>query len=58
MTILDWILLILGLIIVLPVLFYLCIKWGAVGFYRGKEAYKKRIDITTINNKKRKHEKF
>jgi len=52
------ILLILGLIIVLPIVAYLVIKWGAVGFFQGKEAFKRRIDTTTIHDKKRKHENF
>ena len=65
MTILIWILLISGLIILitvgLPILIYLCIKWGAVGFYRGKEAFRHRldkVDVTTTNDKKRKYKNF
>jgi len=56
--ILKWILLVLGLIIVVPILAFLCVKWGVAGFYRGKEAAKRRIDVTTIGDKKRKIEKF
>ena len=58
MTILDWILLIIGTIFVVPTLAFLVMKWGSVGFYRGKEASNRKIDGTTINDKKRKHEKF
>lgn len=58
MTILDWIIISLVLIIVVPILAYLSVKWGMVGFYRGKEVYKRRIDVTTIDDKKRKYEKF
>ena len=58
MTICDWILITLGAITVLPILAFLCVKWGIFGFYKGKEAYKRRIDVTTINDKKRKYKKF
>ena len=58
MTILDWILLIIGTIFVVPTLAFLVMKWGSVGFYRGKEASNRKIDVTTINDKKRKYEKL
>ena len=41
MTYLDKILLILGAIIVLPIIAFLCMKLGTVGFYKGKEAINK-----------------
>lgn len=45
------------IMIVLLVIVYCCVKWGTVGFYRGKEAFRKRrIDMTTIKDKKRKYE--
>ena len=56
--ILKYIILLILLIIVLPIVFYLCVKWGVVGFFKGKEAFRKRIDTTTMNDKKRKYEKF
>jgi len=60
-TILEWILLILGIITgiitVIPILAFLCVKWGVAGFYQGKEAIRRRIDVTT-SDKKRKTEKF
>lgn len=37
LTMFDWILISLGVIIVLPLLAFLCVKLGTVGFYRGKE---------------------
>ena len=58
MTICDWMLIILGAIIVLPILAFLCVKLGTFGFYKGKEAYKRKIDVTTISDKKSKYEKL
>lgn len=62
MTILNWILLILGIIFTVPTLAFLVMKWGSVGFYRGKEASNQRridrVDVTTMNDKKRKYENF
>jgi hypothetical protein len=34
----EWSVLILCVLLGLPVLSYLCIKWGVAGFYAGKEA--------------------
>lgn len=62
MTTLEWIItIIVILIFVLPILSYICTKWGVVGYFKGKEAFRKRkkyIDVTTMNDKKRKYEKF
>ena len=44
MTILDWLMLIIGLLLILPSIVYLTIKFGVVGFYKGKEAYKKESE--------------
>ena len=33
----NWILISLGLFIVLPILAFLCVKLGTVGFYKGRE---------------------
>lgn len=41
----NWILIALGTIIVLPILAFLCVKLGTVGFYRGKEAFKRQSEI-------------
>ena len=59
MTILDWIILILGIIIIAPILAFLCVKWGVAGFYQGKEAIKRRrkIDVD-ISDKECKTEKL
>jgi len=46
----DWILIILGAIIVLPILAFLCVKCGTAGFYRGKEAMKKQNEFNNVNN--------
>jgi len=40
MTIMNWLLCSLFLLIVLPILIYLCVKLGTVGFYRGRKAGK------------------
>ena len=61
MTILIWILLILGAVFVIPIIAFLVMKWGIVGFYRGKEAFGRRldkVDVTTTNDKKRKYKNF
>ena len=50
MTILEWILSILGLIFIVPVLAFLCGKFGTVGFYRGKEAMQQKEDEVNVNN--------
>ena len=42
MTYLDKIILILGAIIVLPIIAFLCMKLGTVGFYKGKEAVEQK----------------
>lgn len=46
----DKILLLLGIIIVLPVVTYLCMKLGTVGFYKGKEAVSKENEVNVENN--------
>jgi len=46
----DWILISLGAIIVLPLLAFLCVKLGTVGFYKGKEAFKRQEFNSVQNN--------
>lgn len=53
MTILDWILLILAIIIVVPIVVYLCMKLGTVGFYRGKEAIRRENNFNVNDNNKK-----
>lgn len=55
MTILEWLVLIFGVIVVAPVLAYLCVKWGMVGFYRGKEAFRKTNEFYKDVNKEPKN---
>ena len=50
MTFVDKILLILGVIIVLPIVAFLCMKLGTVGFYRGKEAISREDKKNCIEN--------
>ena len=45
LTIFDWILILLGASIVLPILAFLIGKWATVGFYRGKEAIKRQNEF-------------
>lgn len=52
MTIFEWILLIVGVITVAPTLAFLCAKWGLVGFYRGKEAFRKQNETNVQDNSK------
>jgi len=52
-TILDWILLILAIIIVVPIVVYLCMKLGTVGFYRGKEAIHRENNFNVNDNNKK-----
>ena len=42
MTVFNWILISLGAIIVIPILAFLIMRSGTVGFYRGKEVWKER----------------
>jgi len=42
---LNYILIALGAIIVLPLLAFLCVKLGTFGFYKGKEAFKRQNEI-------------
>ena len=58
MTILIWVLLIISAVFVIPIIAFLVMKWGSVGFYRGKEESRRRVDVTTMSDKKRKYEKF
>ena len=60
MTIYEWIILVLGLIIVIPILAFLIMKSGTVGFYRGKEASQSNVNATDVNidNKNEETEKF
>ena len=46
----DKILLAIGIIIVLPILAFLCMKFGTVGLYKGKEAMRKEDDFNVENN--------
>lgn len=43
---LDWILISLGLLIVLPVLAFLCMKLGTVGFFKGREVFNRQSEIS------------
>lgn len=45
----DKILFAIGIIIVAPILAFLCMKLGTVGFYRGKEAIKKENEVSENN---------
>ncbi len=46
MTIFVWILIVLLILVVslmvAPVFFYLCVKWGTTGFYKAKEFCKRK----------------
>ena len=53
----DKILLAMGIIIVLPILAFLCMKLGTVGFYRGKEAMQKEDDFNVEDNNNNETEK-
>ena len=47
----DWILISLGAIIVIPILAFLIMRSGTVGFYRGKEVWKSRNKfINSVQN--------
>jgi len=46
----DKILWLIGIIIVLPTLAFLCMKLGTVGFYKGKEAVSKENNKSEMNN--------
>lgn len=50
MTILEWILILLGASIVLPILAFLIMKWATVGFYRGKEVSEKQNEFDSVQN--------
>ena len=50
MTVVEFILIILGIIIVAPIVVYLCMKLGTVGFYRGKEAIRRENDFSVSDN--------
>lgn len=50
MTMLDWILIALGAIIVIPILAFLCMRSGVVGFYRGKEVWKRKNKFDSVQN--------
>jgi hypothetical protein len=57
-SIFDLILLILVIFVVVPILSYLCIKFGTVGFYRGKEANKReKVNSENTENKKQQFNK-
>lgn len=44
MSLLDYICIFLGIIIVLPIVVFLCVKLGTVGFYKGKEAFRRQSE--------------
>jgi len=46
----DKILLVVGIVIVLPILAFLCMKLGTVGFYKGKEASQQENEVIGNNN--------
>ena len=53
----DWILISLGAIIVLPILAFLCVKLGTVGFYKGKEAITRQNEIiNSVQNNENENE--
>jgi len=47
---LEWILRILSVIIVLPILVFLCVKLGTVGYFRGKEIAKRQNEFDSVQN--------
>jgi len=50
MTVVKGIFIILGIIFVVPTLAFLVMKWGSVGFYRGKEAIRRENDFSVSDN--------
>jgi len=50
MTVFDCVLIVLGVIIVLPLLVFLCVKLGTVGFYRGKEIMRRQHEFDDFQN--------
>jgi len=50
MTMFDCILTVLGAVIVLPFLAFLCVKLGTVGFYRGKEIVRRQHEFDDFQN--------
>lgn len=53
MTILEC-LIIVGIIIVALTLAFLCVKWGIVGFYRGKEVFRRQKSNGELHYKRMK----
>lgn len=50
MTIVDYILIVLGASIVLPILAFLIMRGGTVGYFRGKEVSKQKEFSDVQNN--------
>ena len=50
MTIFELILLIIAIVFTAPTLVFLCVKWGIVGFYRGKESFKRQNEFNRVQN--------
>lgn len=50
MTIPEWILLLLGIFVVLPILAFLCMKLGTFGFYRGREVFKRQNEFDDVQD--------
>ncbi len=57
MTTLQYVLLgLLILVVVAPTLVYLCVKWGIVGFYRGKEVSLGQSDFNIVRDENKETE--
>lgn len=50
MTIFEYILFLLVVFVVLPILAFLVMKWATVGFYRGKESFKRQNEFDNVQN--------
>ena len=50
MRMFDWILILLGASIVLPILAFLVMKLGTFGLYSGKEAFRKQNKFNSVQN--------
>jgi hypothetical protein len=50
MTILDWVLILLGAAIALPILAFLIMRGGTVGYFRGKEVSKQNEFVNSVQD--------
>jgi len=55
MTFLDWVLISLGAAIVLPILAFLIMRGGTVGYFRGKEVSEQK-EFNSVDNHENKNE--